>query len=222
MGNLSPQPGEPRLAGEPSEWFQWVTSKRTALPASRAAQVSTPDVSGGECVPQVGEYRPAGEPSAWFKWITRTAAAPLTSQALPERAADATPKQEIEKPSRKQPTAAPSKPKYKSLRVSELREMRAKLAQSKKEKRTLAGEVKSRLQLDHDCPYCGAVLGADKHADHIHPISKGGLSSEVNMVWVCGACNLRKGSMTLAAFIKKFRLDRNVIEARLETLGKEF
>lgn len=222
MSNVAPEPGEPRRVGEPSEWFKWVISKQAAVPTRTATQINMPVVSGDEGVPQMGEPRRAGEPSEWFKWATSEQTALPTSAATHVRATDASPKRQAEKTLRKHSGTPPTKPKYKSLRVSDLRDLRAKASQSKKEKRKLASEVKSRLPTDHDCPYCGSALDADKHADHIHPISKGGLSSEANMVWVCSECNLRKRSMTLAAFIKKFQLDRNAIEARLESLGKDF
>ncbi len=60
------------------------------------------------------------------------------------------------------------------------------------------------------------------HADHIHPLSKGGRSVAGNMVWVCANCNSMKRDLTLAGFVRKFGLDRQAIENRLQQLGKEY
>ena len=57
---------------------------------------------------------------------------------------------------------------------------------------------------------------------HIYPVSKGGRSTLRNMVYVCGSCNVRKGTLTLVGFIRKFDLDREEIERRLRDLGKEW
>lgn len=88
--------------------------------------------------------------------------------------------------------------------------------------RNLAGTIKNDLPADHDCPYCGGELGADCHADHIYPVSKGGQSRAENMVNVCARCNSKKSDMTLSNFIRKYTLDRISVESRLERLGKEF
>jgi hypothetical protein len=42
------------------------------------------------------------------------------------------------------------------------------------------------------------------------------------MVWACSGCNNLKRDLTLTGFIRKYTLDREVIEARLEELGKEY
>lgn len=65
-------------------------------------------------------------------------------------------------------------------------------------------------------------LGDEPHADHIYPVSKGGRSMPKNMVYVCAPCNSQKINLTLAGFIKKYNLDRDEIERRLQELGKEF
>ncbi len=84
-----------------------------------------------------------------------------------------------------------------------------------KKSRDLADEVKYKIHKNEYCPYCGEKLLGNSHADHIYPISKGGLSVPKNMVYVCGTCNIRKGSMTLISFIKKYNLDRDFIENNL-------
>ncbi len=59
--------------------------------------------------------------------------------------------------------------------------------------RTLAKGVR-KLILDQVhilpiCPYCGEALGDEPHADHIYPVSHGGLSTTENMVFICSTCN---------------------------------
>jgi len=88
--------------------------------------------------------------------------------------------------------------------------------------RTTAAQVKLGLRSDHDCPYCGGNLGAEPHADHIHPVAKGGLSTPRNMVMVCSPCNGAKRDLTLNQFISSRRLDRDTVFKRLSQLGKDF
>jgi 5-methylcytosine-specific restriction endonuclease McrA len=99
---------------------------------------------------------------------------------------------------------------------------RAVLAEALGKARDLADNVKRSLSKDHDCPYCGSDLGDQPHADHIYPLSKGGRSVAVNMVYVCAVCNVKKADMTLATFVATHRLDRDTIESRLQQLSKEY
>jgi 5-methylcytosine-specific restriction endonuclease McrA len=100
--------------------------------------------------------------------------------------------------------------------------LRNKAAESTKQKRLIAKGVKKSLADNEDCPYCGLILLTNIHADHIYPLAKGGESTKKNMVLVCAECNSKKGSLTLQAFIKKYSLNRDVIEDRLSALGKDF
>ena len=84
-----------------------------------------------------------------------------------------------------------------------------------------AETVKMSLPKDHPCPYCGGPLGDAPHADHIHPISKGGLSVKQNMVYICARCNNRKGNQTLTAFVHQEGKDLVAILQRLRSLGKD-
>ena len=59
-------------------------------------------------------------------------------------------------------------------------------------------------------------------APGIYPASKGGLSVRSNLVLVCPHCNQKESDMTLAAFAKAYKLDREAAEARPSQLGKEF
>jgi hypothetical protein len=92
--------------------------------------------------------------------------------------------------------------------------------------RDLADRIKIalRAQLDGspNCPYCGLPLGDAIHADHIYPVSKGGLSTTENMVLICEQCNLKKGAKTLREFIRENNFDTGSIESALELLGKRF
>lgn len=50
------------------------------------------------------------------------------------------------------------------------------------------------LESEGKCANCGEPLGADWHADHIEPWSKGGLTDVINGRALCATCNLRKGN----------------------------
>jgi 5-methylcytosine-specific restriction endonuclease McrA len=103
---------------------------------------------------------------------------------------------------------------------------RAVIAAYKGKSRNLAYQIKSELKeqmnIDVHCPYCGNDIGDDPHCDHVYPVSKGGLSTPKNMVYVCSDCNLKKTDMTLSQFIKKYGFQRLEIEKRLEKLGKDY
>jgi hypothetical protein len=86
----------------------------------------------------------------------------------------------------------------------------------------IKGGLLGQLDITKDCPYCGLPLGDSTHADHIYPVSRGGLSTIENMVLVCDQCNLSKGDRTLREFIRKNNLDAERIESTLERLGKRF
>jgi 5-methylcytosine-specific restriction endonuclease McrA len=103
------------------------------------------------------------------------------------------------------------------------------IAQAKayvQETRSLADQIKpqllSQLDITSDCPYCGDGIGSTPHADHIFPVTLGGLSVPENMVLCCSNCNLRKQDLTLREFIEKFGMERSLIEDRLQRLGKRF
>ena len=72
------------------------------------------------------------------------------------------------------------------------------------------------------CPYCGGEYGTNPQADHIYPVTKGGLSVIENMIYVCFLCNNRKSDSTLREFILQNKMDRDFIERNLELLCKKF
>jgi len=88
--------------------------------------------------------------------------------------------------------------------------------------RSQAEIIRNTLATNHPCPYCGRGLGVDCHADHIYPVSKGGLSTQENMIMVCTECNLKKGNLSLRKFLKKYNFDRDTVEKRLVEHGKYF
>ncbi len=112
--------------------------------------------------------------------------------------------------------------KEKESKKEKQRAIKARVAKADEKTRVLAASVKLRLPQDHLYPYCGKDLGDSPHADHIYPVSRGGLSTSVNMVYVCTDCNAKKRDKTLRMFIEEFELDRIRIEERLSELGKEF
>lgn len=101
-------------------------------------------------------------------------------------------------------------------------DLRNKAAQNAANIREAAHIIKERIRGQHCCPYCGGSLGGVPHADHIYPVSKGGRSTERNMVYVCSGCNKKKSDLTLTAFVRHYNLDREVIEERLRLMEKDF
>lgn len=106
-------------------------------------------------------------------------------------------------------------------KTENLDHIKALAATATKTSRELSRQVKKKIK-NQNCPYCGVTLFSDYHTDHIYPDSKGGHATVKNLVNVCSSCNLKKGAMTLTAFIKKYDLDRDYIEQNFEALGKDF
>lgn len=106
-------------------------------------------------------------------------------------------------------------------RASRAKANAALISRAKGTVRSDASKVGRRLKRDHQCPYCDGPLGDKPHKDHIHPVSKGGLSTEVNLVNVCQTCNLAKRDSTLMQFIDRAGLDHRAVRARLQFLGKD-
>lgn len=88
--------------------------------------------------------------------------------------------------------------------------------------RNLASTIKAGLVNHKVCPYCEKEIQGEAEADHIYPVSLGGLSTSENMVYVCKQCNRKKDQLTLREFINKYSLDRERIERNLNSLGKKF
>lgn len=62
------------------------------------------------------------------------------------------------------------------------------------------------------CAYCGTLLAEEEATvDHINPVSKGGCSSNANLVASCKACNSSKGARTLEEFRLRCAANRSGI-----------
>lgn len=129
---------------------------------------------------------------------------------------------EVEPKERKQTNRAtkPKQPKdnivdmWRDKNDADVASARSKQASAK---RRLAGQ----LSTFNRCPYCAQKLSFEQsHLDHIHPVSKGGLSEDDNLVLVCAPCNTSKGKKTLRAFCRDVDLNYEVVVARLEQIGK--
>jgi 5-methylcytosine-specific restriction endonuclease McrA len=107
-------------------------------------------------------------------------------------------------------------------KVAKLEANRAIAARALGKDRDVATVARRQLPAGPECPYCGAVLSAERHLDHIFPISLGGLSINKNLVWVCIPCNLKKSNRTLNQFIDETGLDRDRVYARLRALRKHY
>ena len=82
-------------------------------------------------------------------------------------------------------------------------------------------DLASQKYIVPNCPYCGDSLGESPHADHIYPVSKGGLSTVDNMIYVCQSCNRSKGDKTLMNFIDSSgKYQQDVVIANLKKLKK--
>jgi 5-methylcytosine-specific restriction endonuclease McrA len=103
-----------------------------------------------------------------------------------------------------------------------LKQKTSVIAEYEGKSRKIARSVKTKLPTNPTCPYCGKEIGKMAHADHIYPISKGGRSTISNMVYICNTCNIKKSDMTLREFILEYKLNRDMIERNLESLGKSF
>ena len=97
----------------------------------------------------------------------------------------------------------------------------ADVASARSKQASAKRRLASQLNTFNRCPYCETKLSFDQsHVDHIHPVSKGGLSEDDNLVLVCAPCNKSKGKKTLRAFCRDTDLNYDVVVARLEMIGK--
>ena len=108
------------------------------------------------------------------------------------------------------------------------REEKAKISAFDKNARDGAQVVRNDLLRDirnkkkWKCPYCNINDNIkDSHADHIHPVFKGGLSTPQNMVLICKSCNSKKRTSTLRSFCKSKKFNYDKICDRLELMGKD-
>ena len=83
---------------------------------------------------------------------------------------------------------------------------KAKVAAYDKRSREEAKNIRSMLHKEissnWSCPYCNINKNKNQiHADHIHPISKGGMSVLENMVLICSECNQKKSDLPFVTFL---------------------
>lgn len=89
--------------------------------------------------------------------------------------------------------------------------------------RTIKRKIKKQLDTLSICPYCERDMSlATAHADHIYPLSKGGLSTVKNMVFICTNCNVKKRDLTLRNFLMQRGLKEMTVYRNLELLEKDF
>jgi hypothetical protein len=106
--------------------------------------------------------------------------------------------------------------------------LRARAASKELEVRAQARQflpkgLSEQLKLFSKCPYCrGELSGSSAHLDHIHPVSKGGLSTNRNLVFVCSTCNLKKKDKTLGVYCSIEKIDVLFVHEVLGKLRKDF
>lgn len=113
--------------------------------------------------------------------------------------------------------------------VKEQAERNAALAaeaagKTRRRAQTIRQQLHKRIGEADICPYCGLVYDVKAaHADHIYPVSHGGLSTASNMIIVCRDCNRQKSNLTLREFIEKYtHICREEVELRLKWHKKKF
>ena len=76
---------------------------------------------------------------------------------------------------------------------------------------TLSRDLPQKLMVaQHSrCRYCEADLAiTGYHLDHAHPLAKGGLNVDSNIVLACPSCNNRKRAQTAEEFISRMVTNR--------------
>lgn len=115
------------------------------------------------------------------------------------------------------------KPKHDKLKKKDAKEQarKSKSARIDKKSRDQADIIKRKLDKTEHCPYCGELVKSDSyHADHIYPLSQGGLETMQNMIYVCSTCNLSKSDDPLYVFCQRSGFDFDAIALRLKKMGK--
>jgi 5-methylcytosine-specific restriction endonuclease McrA len=121
----------------------------------------------------------------------------------------------------------------KVIKEAKLQNLRSLAAKNTEDQRNVARAARSvhvynqQTKVYAQCPYCFGVLGDFEgdmccELDHIHPVSKGGLSTAQNLVFICSECNRKKSAQTLNQFIMSENLDRDALFLVLGKLGKDF
>jgi len=83
--------------------------------------------------------------------------------------------------------------------------------------------LSEQLKIFANCPYCcGDLSHSSAHLDHIHPVSKGGLSTNRNLVFVCSKFNLKKKDKTLGVYCSVEKINILFVHEILGKLRKDF
>ena len=112
------------------------------------------------------------------------------------------------------------------IKAKKQEQNRAKAAAYENKIREDAARIKRLLNdqftKSRHCPYCQNEFEiGEVHADHIYPVSKGGLSTKANMVNVCSKCNSKKSDKTLLSFCEDEGLSFKDVCNRLKALNKD-
>ena len=117
--------------------------------------------------------------------------------------------------------------KKKDEQEKKIRHIKARAADKETAVRGIAKQYKNdfdkQKRLVDNCPYCGETINqSDAQLDHIYPVSKGGISTEENLIFVCSSCNRKKSNDTIRAFIEGAGFNSDIIYGRLKKLNKDF
>jgi hypothetical protein len=112
----------------------------------------------------------------------------------------------------------------KFLKFKKINDLKARLINNEDQNRKIARFIKKNLTTDGTCVYCDVRFSDTKdiHVDHIIPINYNGMAIEENLVLACSSCNVKKSNLLLREFIKKYNLNRDEIEKKLDKLGKRY
>ncbi len=110
---------------------------------------------------------------------------------------------------------------FEEHRTLEKAKISAKAGKTRRLAAAVRRQIRRQEEIHSGCPYCGEEL-VEPHADHIYPVSRGGLSIVENMVFVCSTCNLAKSNLSLWEFVKRRKYDWENVTSALEKLSKRF
>lgn len=116
----------------------------------------------------------------------------------------------------------------KAIKKTEMKTLRNWASRNEEEIRSLASRSRKKFDeqvalIGNICPYCECDLQyEDSHLEHIYPVSRGGLSVDSNLVYICKQCNSSKKAKTLRAFAMDEGYSLDDISMLLDDMGKDF